>query len=343
LICGGGEPIVCTSYQQSAIAHGYIDSVADVRGTYDDMCTNGMGAQRRSYFAVLSLLHGYATYVIFDDYERRQVMFMDYITNQGVAQVAAKQMMLQDLEHLFPKSHSSLEKFGFPTPDGVPTELEEAISLWMSPDVLARQGQLLDSLNKTHPNNYKQQQACKSIMESIVNFKDANQDDIIKHDFHFIGGPGGTGKLALFQKLHAVCHNNGILITICTAMSLAALSYEGATTASSLFLYPVEDDTDVDDQNLAGCNFNQERCDFLYEIPVIFWDEFISNNCILMEAVLEEFKTRWDTPYYYVFVCASDFALEHLDMTYSALLAQELNKIQISDTHPWLLIMTLSL
>jgi hypothetical protein len=54
----------------------------------------------------------------------------------------------------------------------------------------------------------------------------------------------------------------------------------------------VEDETDVDDQNLAGCNYNQERCDFLYEVSVIFWDEFISNDCILMEAVLEEFKTR---------------------------------------------------
>ncbi len=189
-VCGGGKPIVCTRYQQSAIAHGYIDSVADVRATYNDMCTNGMGAQCRSYFVVLSL-HGYATHVIFDGYKKRHFMLMDYITYQGVAQVVAKQMMLQDPEHRVCKSHSSLEKFGFPTPDGVPTELEEAISLWMSSDVLARQGQLLDSLNKTHLNNYEQQQAYKSIMESIVNFKNANQDDIIKQDFQFIGGPGG--------------------------------------------------------------------------------------------------------------------------------------------------------
>jgi hypothetical protein len=27
-----------------------------------------------------------------------------------------------------------------------------------------------------------------------------------------------------------------------------------------------------------------------------------------MEAVLEEFKTRWEEPRYYVFVCAGDFA-----------------------------------
>ncbi len=243
-------------------------------------------------------------------------MFIDYITYQGVPQVVAEQMMLQDLEHCFRKSHSSLEKFGFPTPDGVPTELEEAISLLMSPDVLARQGQLLDILNETHPNNSKQWQAYESIIESIVNFKEANQDDIIQHDFHFIGGPGGTGKLALFKQMHAACHNNGILIKICTARSLAALSYEGATAAHSLFLYSVEDETDVEDQNLAGCNFNQERCNFLYEINVIFWDEVISNNCILIEAILEEFKTRWDTPLYYIFVCAGDFAQVCMDFVF---------------------------
>jgi hypothetical protein len=153
-------------------------------------------------------------------------------------------------------------------------------------------------------------------MKSIVNFKDANQDYIIQHNFHFIGSPGGTGKLALFKKIHAACGNNGILITICTATSLAALSYEGATTTHSLFLYPVEDENDVDDQNLAGCNFKQEHCYFLYEISVIFLDEFISNDCILIEAVLEEFKTRWDTPRYYVFVCASDFAQACMDFVF---------------------------
>jgi hypothetical protein len=51
----------------------------------------------------------------------------------------------------------------------------------------------------------------------------------------------------------------------------------------------------------------------LYEISVIFWDEFISNDCILMEAVLEEFKTRWDTPHFYVFVFASDCAQACMD------------------------------
>jgi hypothetical protein len=124
------------------------------------------------------------------------------------------------------------------------------------------------------------------------------------------------GKLALFKKLHAACHNNGILVTICAAASLAALSYEGATTAHSLFSYPVEDETDVDNQNLAECNFYQERCDFLYEVSVKFWDIFISNDHILMEAVLEECKKRWDTLCNYIFVCAGDFAQACLDFVY---------------------------
>ncbi len=70
----------------------------------------------------------------------------------------------------------------------------------------------------------------------------------------------------------------------------------------------MEDEDDVDNQNLPVCNFSKERCDFLYEVLVKFWDEFISNDRILIEAVLEEFKMRWNTPRYYVFVCAGNFA-----------------------------------
>ncbi len=80
----------------------------------------------------------------------------------------------------------------------------------------------------------------------------------------------------------------------------------------------MEDETDVHDQNLAGCNFNQECCDFLYEVLVIFRDDFISNNCILMEVVLQEFKTRWDTPHYYIFVCASDFGQACMDLSFKS-------------------------
>jgi len=78
---------------------------------------------------------------------------------------------------------------------------------------------------------------------------------MVEHIFHFIGDPGGTGKSALFKKLHAACRMNGLLISICAATSLAAILYEGTITAHSLFRYPVEDETDIDDQDLATCDF----------------------------------------------------------------------------------------
>ena len=128
---------------------------------------------------------------------------MDYIIYNGATEVVAEQTMLQDLERLFWKSNSLLDKFGFPIPDGVPTELAEAVSLWMSLEVQTRQGQLLDSLNETQPNNDEQQKVFDLIMSSIINFKDANRDEIVEDIYHFIGGPGGTGKSALMKKLHA--------------------------------------------------------------------------------------------------------------------------------------------
>ncbi len=66
-------------------------------------------------------------------------MFMDYIIFQGVVEPVAEQMMLQDLERKFCKSHTSMEKYGFPPSQGVLTELEEAISHWRNDDIQARQ------------------------------------------------------------------------------------------------------------------------------------------------------------------------------------------------------------
>ncbi len=116
------------------------------------------------------------------------------------------------------------------------------------------------------------------------------------------------GKSALFRKLHAACRSKGLLIAIGVATSLAALLFEGAVTAHSLFGYPVEDKEDVDDLNPTRCEVKKEQSDFLHEVSVIFWDEYISNDHNLIKAVLEQLKTLWEKPRYYVFVCAGDFA-----------------------------------
>jgi hypothetical protein len=65
--------------------------------------------------------------------------------------------------------------------------------------------------------------------------------------------------------------------------------FEGAVTAHSSFGYPVQDEEDVDNINPTRCEINNERKDFLFEVSVIFWDKFISNDRIHMEAVSELF------------------------------------------------------
>ena len=105
-------------------------------------------------------------------------------------------------------------------------------------------------MNREQPNNFEQQGAFDAIMASVQRFHEADRDSHIEHVFHFIAGPGGTGKSALFKKLHSACRAAGILITICAATTLAALLFEGATTAHSLFNYPVVEEEDVDEEDL---------------------------------------------------------------------------------------------
>ncbi len=145
-------------------------------------------------------------------------------------------------------------------------------------DAKEQQGLLPQSLNVTVPNNPKQQLAFDTIMESIDHMVEAGQDEMTSHVCHIITGPEGTGKSALFRKLHGACQAKRLLISICAATDLAALLFDGATTAHSLFNYPVEEEDDVGDQDRPQCNFNKQRSDFLKEVYVIFWDEFISND-----------------------------------------------------------------
>jgi hypothetical protein len=232
--------------------------IDDVTLTYQDMCNKGTGAQCRSYFVVLTL-HEYATHAIYDNDKQRWYMYQDYISHHNAQSIeVAHMLMLQDLERLFCRSQSLLSKVGFPKQDGVPTELEEAISTWLHPDEIKRQVRLLESLNLNQPNNEEQQNAYNEIMNSIGEFANVKRESLTSHLFHFIGGPGGTGKFALFRKLHASCCSKGFLITICMATSLAALSFEGAVTAHSSFGYPVEDEEDVDDINPTRCEINNE-------------------------------------------------------------------------------------
>jgi hypothetical protein len=97
-------------------------------------------------------------------------------------------------------------------PTDIPSEVDEATSLLNNPDEVARQEQILLDLNRLFPNNEEQQRGYNSIIHSIDEFSSANCKLLRKHQVHFIGGPGGTGKSALFKMLHTTCQSKKVLI-----------------------------------------------------------------------------------------------------------------------------------
>ena len=96
------------------------------------------------------------------------------------------------------------------------------------------------------------------------------------------------------------------MIQCCAATTLAALLFEGATTAHSLFKYPVIDEADYDPEKIPECQLdNTQRLALLMETVVIFWDEFPSNDREIFEAIIRKLQ-QW-TKYKFIFVCAGDF------------------------------------
>ncbi len=75
------------------------------------------------------------------------------------------------------------------------------MSILQNTDKISSQQRILEDLNTMFPNNAEQQNAYNNIMNSINEFKNTEWDLLTIHWFHFIGGPGGTGKSALFRKL----------------------------------------------------------------------------------------------------------------------------------------------
>jgi hypothetical protein len=212
----------------------------------------------------------------------------------------ATNKLLQDLQRLLRLENSSLETFGFPLPTDMNTELQIERLRY----VAAEQAQLLRELHFAEPNNVGQQQAFDMITGLISEFAAAG-DGIRESRCIFLSGVGGTGKTALFRKLHAYCRSKSLLIQVCAATTLAALLFDGGCTAHSLFKYPVVDDLDnIDAEFLPECQLDgTERLELLMNCTVIFWDEFVSNHRDLFEAVWRKLNHSKK----FVFVCAGDF------------------------------------
>ena len=293
--------VVHPTFQQAAICRGYIQSLEDTKKQFIEFASISSPWELRGHVALM-IVSGFPMWYIFENEDYQNQMMQDYL-DDGMSHKIAKNRLLQDLQMLLQKSGSSLDVFGFPMPEGMETELEIARLMYSE----IEQANILQEMEVSQPNNIEQQEIFDTLTADIDNFVSLEDGDIEDNVFKFISGPGGTGKTAVFKKLQAWCRSQGILISCCAATTLAALLFEGATTAHSLFKYPVVDELDVDPEFLPECRLpeNSERLELLLQTKVIFWDEFVSNDRALIEAVIRCLTHRYGKKF--IFICAGDF------------------------------------
>ena len=244
----------------------------------------------RCLFATLTL-HGFPTLTIWNDEDLKRELLFDWL-DQGIPMRQAENRFLQELKYRLSLEDKTLDMYGFPSPKGNTTELERERLLYDSEEQL----QYFQELCITTPNNEDQERIFTTVMQAIQ----AGQ-----HKKIFIDGPGGTGKTTVIKKIIASTRALGKIVKVCASTTLAATLYANATTAHSLFKYPVEDENDKDSEEPTSCKLEgTDRLELLKETSVIVWDEFVTNSRDLFEAVQREL--RFSCPNL-IFVCAGDF------------------------------------
>ena len=290
------------TFQQSAISHGYIHNINDTIEQFKELLVISTPFELRRQFALM-MSTGHPMWAVYSVAEYKEQLMDDFL-RQGHNHSISENLLLKDLERLLQLEGKSLKEFGFEMPKGMETEVEiERVKYRCT-----EQKTILRELQEKYPNNDEQQLIFDEVMDVVKKFDQADQNNLTTdHEFILISAPGGSGKTTLCQQLQAAIRAEGIMIQVCAATTLAALLFEGAQTAHSLFKYPVVEECDVDMDKMPECKlFETQRLELLMETTVIFWDEFISNDRELFESVLR-FFSKYRIQKKFIFVCSGDF------------------------------------
>jgi len=244
-------------------------------------------------FATLNT-NGFPTLGIWYNDGLKRELLRDWLENgrESFTLRQAENSFFQELKHRLIAEGKTLDMYGFPSPAGNTSEIERERLLYDSEGQL----QIFNRLSEYTPNNIDQENIFNTCMDSI---------GLGRRKCIFIDGPGGTGKTTVIKKIIAKARAQGKILKICASTTLAATLYENATTAHSLFKYPVEDDNDKDSEEPTRCNLEgTDRLELLKETSVIIWDEFVSNNRRLFEAVQRDLHLHCPN---LIFICAGDF------------------------------------
>ena len=287
--CRTVNGILYPTFQQAALERNLVTDVNDALICFQQSLGLATPHELRSLFSILTI-NGFPTLIIYNNELMRKELMLDWL-NEGINLNQANNNLLKDIQHRLSLEDKTPEMYGFKSPPRQDTELEREKNLY-DPFLEA---QKLEHLETQYENNIDQKRLFDTIISAV---------DLGKKDFFFIDGPGGTGKTTVIKKIVTKLRAEGKIVQICASTTLAATLYENAMTAHSLFKFPVEDDDQKDSEERTCCKLeNTERLELLQNTHVIIWDEFVSNNKDLFEAVQRELHMCKNL----IFICAGDF------------------------------------
>jgi hypothetical protein len=280
---------VFPTFQQAALELNLVTDINDALICFQQSLGMATPHELRSLFASLTV-NGFPTLTIYNNENLRRELMYDWILN-GLNLAQANNEFLKDLQRRLELDDKTPEMFGFKCPDNMNTELAKELIRYDP----VKEYEKFEYLNSVYPNNDEQQNVFDTIIASV----NKNQKK-----FFFIDGPGGTGKTTIIKKIITKLRSDGLIVQVCASTTLASTLYENAMTAHSLFKYPVEDDKDRDSEERTCCKLEDtQRLDLLKATHIIIWDEFVSNNKDIFEAVQRDLYMCSNL----IFLCAGDF------------------------------------
>jgi hypothetical protein len=243
---------VYDTYQQSALAWGYVKENEEAVRCFEDIASNVLGtsgdihvtpANLRSLFCHLTI-EGFCTLPIYKRDDLLDTMLSDYINN-GVCRTMAINSWKQDIHDRLQKEEKTMEQYGLDPPLVITSELDkEKVSYDCN-----EQRILYEKLCQDVPMTTEQQEVFDAVTQAVLDPTTPTQNKRIS-----LTGIAGSGKTSVAQKICAFLRSKGKIVLVCTATTLACQNYgNSAYTAHSLFKYPVIDPNDVQCEEHIQC------------------------------------------------------------------------------------------
>ena len=127
--------------------------------------------------------------------------------------------------------------------------------------------------------NDEQRSIYNSIISVILSGSNDNGGGNLKA---YIDGPGGSGKTVVLNLIAAKLRHEGKIVLCVASTGIAALNYEGGSTAHSTFKIPVDH---LDNKLVCNISNSSQRGKLIRETTVIIWDELPMTHKFIIEAV----------------------------------------------------------